>query len=132
MIEKELAIVFDEGEGSAGEGRKLFKILRAEEWNVLEQSGRFEGSPDDLRDGFIHLSAREQLAGTLRKHFAGEEGLVLAIVAESSLGADLRWESSRGGAFFPHLYAALHLHQVTAAEPVASDHWARAPEPGTA
>ena len=81
----------------------IFKIVRAAEWAAFEAEGRFAGSADDLRDGFIHLSTDEQLAGTLRKHFAGEAGLVVLRV---ELGADplLKWEESRGGALFPHLY----------------------------
>jgi uncharacterized protein (DUF952 family) len=81
----------------------LFKILRAPEWAAFEADGVFDGSADDLRDGFIHLSADEQLAGTLARHFAGEAGLLVLRVA---VEADpmLRWEPSRGGALFPHLY----------------------------
>lgn len=119
----------DQRTSGRGDGL-VFKILRAEEWRAFEQSGRFEGSPDDRRDGFIHLSARFQLAGTLAKHFGGEDGLVLVTTEEASLGEDLRWESSRGGALFPHLYAALHRHQVLEAEPIGPDHWARATAPG--
>lgn len=89
----------------------LFKILRAPEWAQFEATGRFEGSADDLRDGFIHLSDAGQVDGTLLKHFAGEAGLV---VAEVAVGSDpsLRWEPSRGGALFPHLYRPLLMADV--------------------
>jgi uncharacterized protein (DUF952 family) len=84
----------------------IFKILRADEWAAFEADGMFAGSADDLRDGFIHLSTDDQLVGTLARHFAGEAGLVVVRVA---VEADpmLRWETSRGGALFPHLYRPL-------------------------
>ncbi len=84
----------------------LFKIFRAREWADFEAAGRFAGSADDLRDGFIHLSTGEQLDGTLGRHFAGEAGLVVAEVGVADDPA-LKWEVSRGGALFPHLYRAL-------------------------
>ncbi len=91
----------------------IFKIVRAAEWAAFEASGLFAGSVDDLRDGFIHLSTDGQLAGTLAKHFAGEAGLR---VLEVAVEADplLRWEESRGGALFPHLYRPLELADVVA------------------
>jgi uncharacterized protein (DUF952 family) len=91
----------------------LFKIFRAAEWAAFEAAGRFEGSADDRRDGFIHLSDAAQLAGTLAKHFAGEAGLVVAEVAVADDPA-LRWEPSRGGALFPHLYRPLQAGDVRA------------------
>jgi uncharacterized protein (DUF952 family) len=87
--------------------RTLFKVFRLGEWLDFEQSGRFDGSPDDLRDGFIHLSYAGQVTGTLDRHFAGENSLVLAAFDRATLGAALREEVSRGGALFPHLYGAL-------------------------
>lgn len=82
------------------------KIFRAAEWVAFREAGRFEGSADDRRDGFIHLSAPSQVEGTLARHFAGEAGLVLARLA---VGADpaLKLEVSRGGEPFPHLFRAL-------------------------
>jgi uncharacterized protein (DUF952 family) len=77
------------------------------EWLEFERSGRFDGSPDDVRDGFIHLSYADQVAGTLDRHFAGENSLVLAEFDPTALGEALREEASRGGALFPHLYGAL-------------------------
>ena len=85
---------------------KLVKIFRAAEWAAFQSSGRFDGSADDLRDGFIHLSSEEQVVGTLERHFAGEAGLVLAELGVTD-DAALRWELSRGGAAFPHLYRPL-------------------------
>lgn len=89
----------------------VYKIFRGPEWADFQATGHFAGSADDGRDGFIHLSTAEQLQGTLDKHFAGESGLV---VAELSLGDDehLKWEESRGGQKFPHLYRALRLADV--------------------
>ncbi|MEO1276586.1 MAG: DUF952 domain-containing protein [Pseudomonadota bacterium] len=95
----------------------IYKILRAEEWAGLDASGVFEGSPADLADGFIHLSAADQVAGTAAKHFAGEAGLMLVAVEADGLG-ELRWEPSRGGALFPHLYRALKAGDVVWAKPL--------------
>ena len=84
----------------------LFKIFRAAHWHAFMETGTFAGSDDDLRDGFIHLSDGEQVAGTIEKHFAGQAGLV---IAEVDVGDDpeLKWEPSRNGALFPHLFRAL-------------------------
>lgn len=85
----------------------VYKILRPSERDVLERFGRFAGSPDDERDGFVHLSTREQLAGTLAKHFADETELAIVALDVAAMGDALRWEESRGGALFPHLYGAI-------------------------
>ncbi|MCG2841767.1 DUF952 domain-containing protein [Sandaracinobacter sp. RS1-74] len=84
----------------------LVKIFRAGEWAAFRESGRYRGSADDLRDGFIHLSTAAQAAGTLKAHFAGEGGLVLAEVDVAGDPA-LKWEKSRNGQDFPHLYRPL-------------------------
>ncbi len=86
----------------------IYKIFRAPEWAAFQAESRFEGSVDDRRDGFIHLSSSEQLDGTLARHFAGEAGLVVAEVVVAGDPA-LKWEVSRGGARFPHLYRPLLL-----------------------
>lgn len=78
--------------------------------------GRFEGSPDDARDGFIHLSAGHQVAGTLAKYFSGQRDLVLLAVDPERLGEGFRWETSRGGELFPHLYGPLDLDHVISVE----------------
>ena len=89
----------------------LCKIFRAGEWAGFVAGGEFAGSADDLRDGFLHLSTSAQVEGTLRRHFAGEEGLVVAELAVDNDPA-LRFERSRGGALFPHLYRPLQWRDV--------------------
>lgn len=90
----------------------VYKILRAGEWAALRADGRSAGAPVDRADGFVHFSTRAQVAGTLARHFAGETGLVLLACDTDALGPALRWETSRGGALFPHLYAELRLDDV--------------------
>ena len=85
----------------------VFKILPETTWSVACRIGAFAGSNDDIRDGFIHLSAMHQLAGTLTKYFAGQTDLVLVAYRTEALGPALRWEASRGGDLFPHLYVPL-------------------------
>jgi uncharacterized protein (DUF952 family) len=87
----------------------IYKICPLTDWDVAQRDGFYRGSPDDLRDGFIHFSARHQLRGTAAKHFRDKEGLVLITVDALSLGAALRWETSRGGDLFPHLYGPLPI-----------------------
>jgi len=90
----------------------VYKLLRPAEWVAFQTDGVFAGSPDDLRDGFIHLSAADQVAGTCAKWFAGTEVVLLAVDA-----ADLRWEPLRGGVLFPHLYRPLRLAEVSVVAP---------------
>ncbi|MBA2125521.1 DUF952 domain-containing protein [Hyphomicrobium methylovorum] len=90
----------------------VYKIARASEWNAAAAAGLFLGSPDDVRDGFIHLSSKEQLQGTLDKHFSGQNDLVLIAFEEQSLAPELKWEASRGGALFPHYYGALPISKA--------------------
>lgn len=89
-----------------------YKILRASEWVDLAARGRFAGSLVDLRDGYIHLSTADQAQETAERHFAGEEGLVLLTLDTTRLDPMLRWEPSRGGALFPHLYRDLAIEDV--------------------
>lgn len=91
-----------------------WKILTGEQKDRLLVDGIFQGAPVDLADGYIHLSAEPQVAGTLDKHFAGQSGLWLARVDLIRLGDVVRWERSRGDALFPHIYAPLPLGAVTA------------------
>lgn len=98
-----------------------YKILTSAELEALERDGTFPGSDDDLRDGFIHLSTADQLAGTLDKHFAGRDDLQLAAVDLGSFGSSLKWEESRGGQLFPHLYGPLRLETVIAYGPLRRD-----------
>ncbi len=89
-----------------------YKIFTADQWKQFQDSGEFHGAPVDLADGYIHLSAADQLAGTLEKHFAGQSGLVIAQVDLAALEGLIKWEVSRGGALFPHLYGALPLSAI--------------------
>jgi uncharacterized protein (DUF952 family) len=90
----------------------VYKICRLDEWRAAERARVFRGAPIDLRDGFIHFSAAEQVAETAALHFAGAGDLMLIAVDATALGAALKWEPSRGGALFPHLYGALPLEAV--------------------
>ncbi len=95
------------------QGRMLvYKIFRADEWDRLLEKGYTHGTAVDLQDGYIHLSTGAQLAETGRKHFAGEDGLVLAMVDSEDFGDAIRWEPSRGGQLFPHLYKKLRLCDI--------------------
>lgn len=89
----------------------IYKLLRPAEWAAFQAAGTFTGSPKDVEDGFIHFSTAAQAPETARLHFAGVEGLVLAEVDETRL-TGVKWESSRGGQSFPHLYGALRLADV--------------------
>ncbi|AAK22514.1 DUF952 domain-containing protein [Caulobacter vibrioides] len=91
----------------------IYKILSRAEWDAAKAQGRFEGSAVDLADGFIHLSAGEQAQETAAKWFRGQANLVLLAVEAEPLGEDLKWEASRGGARFPHLYRPLLVSEVT-------------------
>jgi len=95
-----------------------YKICTGNEWRQLLESGRFLGSPDDLRDGFIHLSGPDQVARTAAKFFADRTDLMLLTVNPDRLGGALRWEVSGSGAIYPHLYAPLTLEAVVAAVPL--------------
>ena len=87
----------------------IYKILTLKEWAQAQAAGQFEGSAIDLRDGFIHFSSEDQWRETLRLHFVGQTGLVLVAVEANRLGASLKWEKSRGGQLFPHLYGPLEV-----------------------
>ncbi len=90
-----------------------YKILTADQWAQFSTDGVFHGAPVDLADGYIHLSTADQLNETLNKHFAGQSALVILAVDLAPLHDEVRWETSRGGALFPHIYAALPLSVVT-------------------
>ena len=96
----------------------IYKIVPAALWREAERAGRFTGSAVDRRDGFIHFSTAAQAAETAAKHFAGQSELLLVGVDATRLGDALRWEASRGGALFPHLYGALEFGAVTRVEPL--------------
>lgn len=90
----------------------VYKIFRRPEWEAFREAGVTAGAPVDLADGFIHFSTAEQVAETAAKHFAGEAELVLLACDGDRLGSELRWEPSRGGALFPHLYRRLVLDDL--------------------
>jgi len=91
-----------------------YKILTAAQWAQFQTDGVFAGAPVDLADGYIHLSTADQLQGTLDKHFADQSGLVIAEIDLVPLRDTIRWEVSRGGALFPHIYGPLPLSAVLA------------------
>lgn len=90
----------------------IYKIFRRPEWDAFRTDGATLGAPVDLADGFIHFSTDAQVAETAARHFTTESDLVLVAVDADGLGPDLRWEPSRGGQLFPHLYRALKLDEV--------------------
>jgi uncharacterized protein (DUF952 family) len=99
-------------------GDPVYKICSRAMLQEAWGRGCFQGSADDDRDGFIHLSAGHQVPGTLERYFAGESDLVLLAIDPDRLGAALRWERSRGGELFPHLYGPLDLAHVISVEPL--------------
>ena len=96
----------------------VYKICPAARWREAERVATFRGSDVDIRDGVIHFSTAEQVAETAAKHFAGERDLLLVRVDAAKLGDQLKWEPSRGGALFPHLYGALAPDAVSRVEPL--------------
>lgn len=89
-----------------------YKVLTADQWAIFERDGVFTGAPVDLADGYIHMSTAGQLEETIAKHFAGQSNLTIAEIDLTTLGDAVRWEASRGGALFPHLYAVLPISSV--------------------
>ena len=96
-----------------------YKVLTGAQMAELLDTGRFAGAPVDLADGYIHLSAEAQLAGTIDKHFVGQTGLFIVTVDLAALGDAVRWEVSRGDALFPHIYGTLPMAAVIAHGPLA-------------
>ena len=96
----------------------IYKIFRKDEWAQLRRDGESPGAPVDVADGYVHFSTAAQAPGTAAKHFADQDGLMLLAVETDRLGEDLRWEVSRGGEDFPHLYRALRLEDVAWAQPL--------------
>jgi uncharacterized protein (DUF952 family) len=101
----------------------VYKICHTPLWREAERAGVFRGSDVDLRDGFIHFSTAAQAVETAAKHFAGQHDLLLVHVDTAALDEKLKWEPSRGGALFPHLYGDLRLSAVTKVEslPLGAD-----------
>ncbi|HEV2560834.1 MAG TPA: DUF952 domain-containing protein [Rhizomicrobium sp.] len=85
----------------------IFKIVHRVEWETAARGGEYAGSAKDRADGFLHFSTAKQLMGTLERYYASEKDLVLVAVNEDLLGSTLKYEPSRDGALFPHLYAPL-------------------------
>jgi uncharacterized protein (DUF952 family) len=96
----------------------IYKICTAAQWRAAEEAGAFTGAAVDLQDGYIHFSTAAQVAKTAARHFAGQADLVLIAVDAAALGSALRWEPSRGGALFPHLYGVLPVHPVQSVRPL--------------
>ena len=90
-----------------------FKILTREQWEQWRADDIFAGAPVDIADGYIHLAAREQVAETASKHFAGQDDLIRAMIDLAALGDTVKWEPSRGGALFPHIYGGIPMSAVT-------------------
>ena len=107
----------------------VYKIVPRAEWIAAQDAKAFAGSAVDLRDGYIHLSTAEQARETAGLHFTGQEGLVLLKLPVAPLGERLKWEPSRGGRLFPHLYGPLDPREVICAQPLElnADGW---PDPG--
>lgn len=99
----------------------IYKLLGADEWARARQAGEFRGSEVDLTDGYVHLSTADQVVETARRHFDGRRGLVMLAVDTERLGDDLRWEPSRGGENFPHLYAPMPVAAVVAEYALSDD-----------
>lgn len=108
-----------------------FKVLTGEQMAALEKDGSFAGAPVDLADGYIHLSTFDQLTETVDKHFAAQDDLHVAEVDLEELGDAVRWEPSRGGQLFPHLYAPLTLDVVVAYGPLHRDETGQVQRPIT-
>lgn len=101
----------------------IFHMCKRNDWQSAQDSGLYQGSGDDLADGFMHFSTAEQVAESAAKHRAGVADLLLIAVASGSLGAALKWEPSRGGQLFPHLYGGLDPTMVASARelPLGAD-----------
>jgi uncharacterized protein (DUF952 family) len=103
---------------SPSRSKTIYKICDAAAWQAAERVGEFAGATVDLADGYIHFSAADQVTETAARYFAGQRDLVLVAVDADVLGPALKWEPSRGGALFPHLYSTLPLRAVRWAKPL--------------
>ena len=106
---------------NTGDITTAYKVLTGDQMAALERDGTFAGAPIVIADGFVHLSTAEQLTETVDKHFAGQADLHVAAVDLGSFGGSLKWEASRGGQLFPHLYGPLLLETVIAYGPLERD-----------
>lgn len=96
----------------------IYKICSELLWQEAEKAGIFAGAPVDMQDGYLHFSTGQQVRETAARHFAGQGNLLLIAVDANSLGTALRYEPSRGGDLFPHLYASLPLSSVLWVKPL--------------
>ncbi|MGI9474094.1 MAG: DUF952 domain-containing protein [Rubripirellula sp.] len=96
----------------------LYKVLSSDLWRQAEGEGEFRGAGIDLQDGFIHLSSAGQVKETVAKHFCDQDDLVLVTIDEERLGTSLKWEPSRGGDLFPHVYGVISMEAVDRVEPL--------------
>ena len=96
----------------------IYKICARQLWSVAEAAGRFDGAPVDLRDGYLHFSTLSQVRETAARHFSGQTDLLLIAIEAERLGDRLRYEPSRGGDLFPHLYGSLPLSAVLWSKPL--------------
>jgi uncharacterized protein (DUF952 family) len=96
----------------------IYHMCPAEAWEEAVRRGEYHGTADDRRDGFIHFSTAEQIAESARRHRAGQAGLLLLTVDAARLGDRLKWEKSRGGGLFPHLYGPLVPAEIARVEPL--------------
>jgi uncharacterized protein (DUF952 family) len=103
----------------SGSDSIIYHLASAADWDQAKADGVYRGSPDDHRDGFMHFSTAAQVAESAARHRAGRTDVVLVAADAVRLGDALRWEPSRGGALFPHLYGDLPLDAVTATWPLA-------------
>jgi uncharacterized protein (DUF952 family) len=97
---------------------KIYKIVRAEDWEKAKEAGVFRGALVDLEDCFIHFSSADQVRTTAERYFRGQEGLFLIAADAAALGDALKWEPSRGGALFPHLYGTLPMSAIVWTKPL--------------
>ncbi len=97
-----------------------YKILTADQWAQFQTDGEFTGAPIDIADGYIHMSTADQLSETLSKHFAEPDNLTIVEIDLAGFSVDLKWEVSRGGALFPHVYTRLPMAAVRSSRPALS------------
>jgi uncharacterized protein (DUF952 family) len=99
----------------------IYKIFRADEWAAFEAAGETLGAPIDLADGYVHISTGTQVAETVSKYFNKVEGLQILALEADTLGEALKWEPSRGGELFPHLYRILRMEDIEWVKPLPLD-----------
>jgi uncharacterized protein (DUF952 family) len=96
----------------------IYHMCRADEWAAAAKTGSYRGSAQDLSDGFIHFSTATQIVESARKHRAGQDGLLLVAVDADTLDGRVKWEPSRGGDLFPHLYGVLDPAESVSVRPL--------------